>query len=141
MTNKLSRKHPGIQPWAGTPKVSLGGDGDLENPVALVGEQIVGLLDLVELEAMRDERAKVNPPEPSARAKPTVADGLAPHLLAGHFHDERFEISAREIVADILQAACQVLSYTILSALTTLRIEIERAQHSRRASLGQPFRN
>ena len=44
MTNKLSRKHPGIQPWADAPEVSLGGDGDLKNPVALVSEQAVSLL-------------------------------------------------------------------------------------------------
>ena len=61
MTNKLSRKHPGIQPWADVPVVSLGGDGDLENPVTLMREQIVSLLNLVELEAMRNERAKINP--------------------------------------------------------------------------------
>lgn len=37
-----------------------GRDSHLENPVALMREQVVGLLDLVELEAMRDERAKID---------------------------------------------------------------------------------
>jgi hypothetical protein len=107
-------------------------------PVALMRKQIVGLLNLVELEAMRDERAKISS---SARAKPAVADALAPHLLVGHFQDERFEISTREIVADILQAACQILSQAVLSALRTFRIEIDGVRGSRRASSNQPFRN
>jgi hypothetical protein len=70
-----------------------------------------------------------------------VADALAPHLLARHFQDERLEISTREIGADILQASRQVFSQAVLSALKTFRIEIERAQDSRRASSNQPFRN
>jgi hypothetical protein len=119
-------------------------------------EQIVSLLNLVELEAVRDERAKINPArgdpgllhaaplggrQVSARAKPGVADGLAPHLLVRHSHDERLEISTREIGADVLQASRQVFSQAVLSALETLRIEIERVRDSRRASSIQPFCN
>jgi hypothetical protein len=77
----------------------------------------------------------------SARAKPAVADALAPHLLASHFQDERVEISTREIGADIRQASRQVFSQAVLSVLETLRIEIERIRDSRRASSNQPFRN
>jgi hypothetical protein len=77
----------------------------------------------------------------SSRAKPAVADALAPHLLAGHFHDEGLEIPAREIAADILQAACQVFSHVILSALTPIRIEIEGVPDSSSTSSNQPFRN
>jgi hypothetical protein len=101
-------------------------------------EQIVSLLSLVELEAVRDERAKINT---SARAKPAVAGALAPHLLARHFQDERLEISTREIGADILQASRQVFSQAVLSALRTFRIEIQRVRGSRRASSIQPFCN
>jgi hypothetical protein len=107
-------------------------------PVALMRKQIVGLLDLVELEAMRDERAKIYA---SARAKPAVADALAPHLHARHFQDERLEISTREIGADVLKASRQVVSQAVLSALETLRIETERARDSRRSSSIQPFCN
>jgi hypothetical protein len=31
-----------------------GGDGDFENPVALIREQVVGFLDLLEVETVRD---------------------------------------------------------------------------------------
>jgi hypothetical protein len=38
----------------------------------------------------------------SARAKLAVAYALAPHLLECHFRDERIEICAREILANVL---------------------------------------
>ena len=60
MPDKLSRGYISFQAYAPRPVVSLGRDSHLENPVALVREQIVGLLDLVLLVAMRDERAKIN---------------------------------------------------------------------------------
>jgi hypothetical protein len=65
-----------------------------------------------------------------------VADALAPYLLAGHFHYERFEVLTREIIADILEPARQIFSDSILSAL---RIWIERAWYGRRAGSSQPF--
>jgi hypothetical protein len=40
----------------------LGRDSHLEDPIPLMGEEVVGLFDLVELVAMRDERAKINLP-------------------------------------------------------------------------------
>jgi hypothetical protein len=52
---------PGYSTVGGYARGFPRGDGDLENPIALMREQIVGFLDLVELEAMRDERAKINP--------------------------------------------------------------------------------
>jgi hypothetical protein len=42
--------------------VPLRGNGNLENPVALVPKQVVCLLDLVELVTMRDERPKIDLP-------------------------------------------------------------------------------
>jgi hypothetical protein len=44
------------------PVVSLGRDSHLEDPIPLMAEEVVGLLDLVELLAMRDERTKINLP-------------------------------------------------------------------------------
>ena len=58
--DNLSREYTSFQPCAPEPVVYLGRDSHLENPVALMHEQVVGLLDLVELEAMRDERAKID---------------------------------------------------------------------------------
>lgn len=40
--------------------IGSGRDGDLQHTIALVREQIVGLLDLLELEAMRHQTAKIN---------------------------------------------------------------------------------
>jgi hypothetical protein len=64
--DKISHRYTSFQPCAELAVVSLGRDGNLENPIALMGEQVVGFLDLVELEAMRDERAKIY----AARARP-----------------------------------------------------------------------
>ena len=59
-TDKISHGYASFQPWAHVPVVSLGCDGNLENPVTLLPEQAVGLPDLVKLEAMRDERPRVS---------------------------------------------------------------------------------
>jgi hypothetical protein len=48
--------------WPPPSVTTLGRNRDLENPVALMREQLVGILDLIEPEAMRDERAKINVP-------------------------------------------------------------------------------
>ena len=77
----------------------------------------------------------------STRAKPAVGDALAPHLLARHFHNERFKIRSREILADTFEAARQIFSHVILSAMRTLGIEMERVRRGRRARSNQPIRN
>jgi hypothetical protein len=62
MPNKLSCQYTSFQPCVSAPVVSLGRDSHPEDPIPLMGEEVVGLFDPVELVAMRDERAKINLP-------------------------------------------------------------------------------
>jgi len=48
------------RPKADAVRAASGRDRYLQHPVALVGEQVVGHLDLVELESMRDHRFEID---------------------------------------------------------------------------------
>ena len=70
----------------------------------------------------------------STAANLTSDDAFAPQLLAGHSRNEIFEIRARQVFADTLQAARQILAHPIRSPLTALGIEIGRVQEVRPSS-------
>jgi len=76
---------------------------------------------------------------PQQRAKYALTDTFTPELFASHLHDERFEIFTREILADSLQAPREIFSHAILSALTTLVVEVAQAQERSGAHSGQTF--
>jgi hypothetical protein len=57
------------------------------------------------------------------------ADAFAPQLLAGHFHDEGFEIQAGQVFAYMPQAVRQILAHTILSVPWTFGFEVGPAEH------------
>ena len=62
MPNKLSCQYTSFQPCVSSQLFPLGRDSHLEDPIPLMGKEVAGLSDLVELVAMRDERAKINLP-------------------------------------------------------------------------------
>ena len=65
MPNKLSCQYTSFQPLAPGQLFPLGRYSHLEDPIPLMGEEVVGLLDLVELVAMRDEGRRSTCPEPT----------------------------------------------------------------------------
>ena len=72
---KLRARYPFLSRylfWRGShPK--LWRDRHLKHPVALVGEKVIGRLNIVQLEAMRDHRAEVHPPGLDHRHEPPHA--------------------------------------------------------------------
>jgi hypothetical protein len=66
----------------------------------------------------------------SETSNPAARRPFAPKLFASHLEDKSFEVGARQVLADIREAARQVLPHAFLSALLSLGIEIRPTEGS-----------